>query len=372
MAHGGDADLTRINDSSSATAKPGKFAWSDVFHVELDGRQFMCGRRPGQTKFSTRFEFQRRTILRSLDTGDRKTAAKNALNLIRKVVRRDWDAVDEMSAKKARGPSGAALADEYIVKMEGLSKSHAAKGRCIIRRFVADVVRARSLEDVTPREIDAWLDKIENTNSRNGYFGYTRAFFNWAEKLDIIQKNPMAKMDAPPTQPARNILTISQMQEILRAGPNMERGMFAAFLMAAFAGLRTAEIARMNWEDIDLDREQIDVRHAKAKPGDFGERMVDFTEPLQRRKEWLTGTGKITFGDDQDLSRARLPIVKVLLRWPEWPSNCLRHSFATYHLARCLNPSLTAYQMGHTSPQMVRKVYAVPARRVVADEWWAL
>jgi hypothetical protein len=33
---------------------------------------------------------------------------------------------------------------------------------------------------------------------------------------------------------------------------------------------------------------------------------------------------------------------------------------------------VTAFQMGHTNPSMVLKVYAVPARKANGAAWWAL
>jgi len=47
-------------------------------------------------------------------------------------------------------------------------------------------------------------------------------------------------------------------------------------------------------------------------------------------------------------------------------------SFATYHLGRCCNAGLTAFQMGHTSPKMVQRVYAVPAVRADWKAWWKI
>jgi hypothetical protein len=36
------------------------------------------------------------------------------------------------------------------------------------------------------------------------------------------------------------------------------------------------------------------------------------------------------------------------------------------------NAGKTAYQMGHTNPAMVQRVYAVPARKADGAAWWAI
>jgi integrase len=105
--------------------------------------------------------------------------------------------------------------------------------------------------------------------------------------------------------------------------------------------------------------------------GGFDQRIVDFTEPLNRRKDWMAEqSGQIIPVASETLHthrrRACSPVLAV------WPDNCLRHSFATYHLGRAKNAGLTAYQMGHTSSAMVQKVYAVPAALADWQAWWNL
>jgi integrase len=105
--------------------------------------------------------------------------------------------------------------------------------------------------------------------------------------------------------------------------------------------------------------------------GGFDQRIVDFTEPLRRRRSWLAKQkGKIIPVASETLHTHRRRACAPVLT--EWPDNCLRHSYATYHLGRCKNPGLTAYQMGHTSSAMVSRVYAVPAALADWRAWWNL
>jgi integrase len=105
--------------------------------------------------------------------------------------------------------------------------------------------------------------------------------------------------------------------------------------------------------------------------GGFDQRIVDFTEPLKRRKAWLAKQkGRIIPMASETLhTHRRKACAPVLAVWPE---NCLRHSYATYHLGRAKNAGLTSYQMGHTDAKMVQKVYAVPAALADWRAWWNL
>jgi hypothetical protein len=55
-----------------------------------------------------------------------------------------------------------------------------------------------------------------------------------------------------------------------------------------------------------------------------------------------------------------------------WPSNCLRHSFASYHLAHFRDAAKTAFEMGHTSPALLYQTYANCVTRREAEKWWAV
>jgi integrase len=102
------------------------------------------------------------------------------------------------------------------------------------------------------------------------------------------------------------------------------------------------------------------------------DRIVDMTEPLIRRKKIFTGKkGRIVPGSARAFYEERRRLA-VKLGWDGFPENSLRHSFATYHLARCKSAPLTAFQMGHSSPAMVQRVYAVPAARADEKAWWRI
>ena len=175
---------------------------------------------------------------------------------------------------------------------------------------------------------------------------------------------------APRAKPLRNILTASQMQALLEQ--EMPEWVLASLLLGGFAGLRTVEVQRMNWEDIDAVSGQIHIRPEVIKStAGFDQRIVDFTEPLTRRQNFFAGkTGRLV---PEEITPRLFHYARVAAARSAgldgWPNNALRHSFATYYLARCKSAPQTAYQMGHTNPAMVQRTYAVPAARA---DWEAL
>lgn len=187
--------------------------------------------------------------------------------------------------------------------------------------------------------------------------------------MRFIERSPLDGLKSPRATPGRNILTPEQMREFLDAP--MGDDVRALVLLGGFAGLRTVEVARMNWEDIDTKTKQIHVRAEVSKQHEgMLERIVDLTEPLMKRRKFFEKKkGKIVTGSLEALHERRRKVA-LGLGWEGWPDNALRHSFATYHLGRCGNAGMTAYQLGHTSTAMVLRVYAVPAKRADWRAWW--
>jgi integrase len=228
------------------------------------------------------------------------------------------------------------------------------------------------LKAVSPIMLVQWFAKIPGSDTQRAtVYRYVRLFFNWCVKMDLLDRSPFRAVDCPRPRSRKDILDAAQMQALIDA--EMSDEMRASILLGGFAGLRSIEIQRMNWEDIDVKAGQIWVRPEVSKQHHgMMDRIVDFTEPLTKRKEFFTGKkGRIVPGSARSHYEERRRLA-AKLGWDGFPENALRHSFATYHLARCKSAPLTAFQMGHSSPAMVQRVYAVPAARADAQAWWEI
>lgn len=283
------------------------------------------------------------------------------------------DMVREKGKQAIYGEDGMSVAQAlrmWSVEAEGKSKSHADKIAATVKKLSSCI--KGPIARVEPLTLDRWLKTLEGSEtSRAMWFRYARMFFRWCYRMRFIDRSPLDGVRPPRATPARNILTPAQMKALLKAP--MPDDVMALVLLGAFAGLRTIEVARMNWEDVDFKSKQIHVRPEVSKQTTgMLERVVDMTEPLLKRREFFKGKkGVIVKGSLEALHEARRRVA-LGLGWEGWPDNALRHSFATYHLGRCGNAGMTAYQMGHTSPAMVQRVYAVPAVRADWKAFWRI
>ena len=267
------------------------------------------------------------------------------------------------------GLTVAAAVRMFVNEADPRSDSHRQKLEIFQRAFPAAF--GGRVADIEPAAIRRWIKaRSANGNTQAMYFRYARMFFGYLKSNRLIPDDPMGGVPAPKTKPGRNILTPQQMAELLDL--ELSDHVRALLLLGGFAGLRTEEVERMSWENVNVKTGQIHVPPGAMKDsGGYDQRIVDFTEPLKRRGAWISKQkGKIIPVASETLHTHRRAACAPVLA--EWPDNCLRHSFATYHLARAKNAGLTAYQMGHTSSSMVQRVYAVPSAMADWKKWWAI
>ena len=142
----------------------------------------------------------------------------------------------------------------------------------------------------------------------------------------------------------------------------------------AFSGMRSAEILRLDWGDVNFERGHITVAREKAKTG--SRRLVPIQPNLM---QWLAPyrerTGPIF--PKRTESQVGLPrIVGNVTAFAKrkgllWPNNCLRHSYATYRLAAIADTARVACEMG-TSVENLMKHYRELADEHDAQAWFAI
>ncbi len=191
---------------------------------------------------------------------------------------------------------------------------------------------ARPMDSITPLELEKWIH-LRGSSPTTGacYFRYVRMFWRWAYKKQLVEQNIIERVDSPEAKTRLHILTPPQMQALLAL--DCPKWLHAAFLLCGFTGLRTEELLRMDWNAVLHEEQSVHVaRGIQKDSGGWKERYVDFTDPIKRRAEDLKGEGKIVPVPFITFRRRRLEAAKAI-GLPGWPPNCLRHSFASYHLA---------------------------------------
>jgi integrase len=122
--------------------------------------------------------------------------------------------------------------------------------------------------------------------------------------------------------------------------------------IGAFAGIREAEIKRLDWSEVDLARGHIEIKAAKAKSA--RRRIIPIQPNLA---EWLSPYAAMKGSVVPEGARGKLDRVCKAAGLSHWPQNGLRHSFASYRLAAIHDAPRVAAELGHTTPQLLYSTY---------------
>jgi integrase len=138
--------------------------------------------------------------------------------------------------------------------------------------------------------------------------------------------------------------------------------------IGGFTGLRTAELKRLEWCDIDFERQLVEVTRGKSKTGarrhvQIQAALLAWLEPFRGRQ-----AGKICPRNLRRLLLADRQRAGIT----DWPANALRHSFASYALEHFKEPGTLTVEMGHGSPSLVQKFYRRRVKPEAARAWWSI
>ena len=227
-------------------------------------------------------------------------------------------------------------------------------------------------------DIERWLDgyksnrgKLLSPVSRNNFLTYLNSFFNYAVKKGYASSNPVERIDRAHFDRSEiAILTPEQVRSLLNAAQAQTPELVAYLAIAVFAGVRPTELQRLTWEDVNLDLRYIHIGGAAAKG--HSERYVDIEDVLA---EWLKQyggeSGQVCPGDTYVFTKLFNKAREEAGLKEAWKPDVLRHTYASYHVAKYQRKDKTALMMGH-SVKMLDRHYRKPLHRSHVKEFWSI
>jgi integrase len=302
-----------------------------------------------------------------------RVMAQNAVEALQPFGRTIADAVRHYVAHlkaSERSCTAEELVKELVAAKErdGLSIRHVSDLRCRLKIFAKkfDVPVAT----ITSAEIDDWLRSLPvSAVTRNGYRRLVILAFNFAVKRGYAASNPAASTEeAKETKTKPGILTVEQATALLvNASPEI----LPYIAIGLFAGVRRAEIQRLDWSEIDFDSGHIEVTAEKSK-SNIANRFITLQPNL---REWLLPLRKIRGSvtpQESFVFRQLFDAARVAAGIAEWPDNALRHSFASYHVAHFKEAKALALEMGHIDSGMLFNHYRALVKPKEAGRYWSI
>jgi integrase len=253
-------------------------------------------------------------------------------------------------------------------RKDGRAPMYVADLKKRLARFRADF-GARKIAGITVEELDNWLRNLDcGPKSRANFRANVGVLFSYAERRRMIDSNPILRTARPKLiDKAPEIFSVDQLAALLNAASTSAPDVVPMLAIGAFAGLREAEIKRLAWSEVDLQRRFIEVKAAKAKTAK--RRIIEIQPNLC---EWLRPYAGMTGAVVPVNARKKLDLVRQTAELTCWPQNGLRHSYASYRLAATHDAPRVASELGHTSPQMLYSTYRELVLPEEAERYWKL
>lgn len=249
-------------------------------------------------------------------------------------------------------------------KRRGLTERYCQDLRWRLSRFANDFPNTK-IAAITGRQLGEWLAGLPvAAGTRNTFRRDLRTLFSYCVKHEYCQASEAEKTEAAKEvdKPA-GILTVNQAIALLNACDN---DLLPYVAISLFAGVRVAEMQKLDWSEVDFESGHIEVTAAKAKTAK--RRLVPISDNL---RSWI-----------QPLAQCEGLVVPLGLRkrfvqtkegagLAEWPHNAMRHSYGSYRLAQCHDVARVSLEMGN-SPQMVFSHYRELVKPKQAERYWAI
>ena len=235
------------------------------------------------------------------------------------------------------------------------------------------------LEAVKGTEVDAWLRELDlGPRSRNNLRSSIQALYNFAIARKYLPKDHDA-MDAVPLAKDKGgeieIFTPGEMAELLAVASPKHLPFLA---ISAFAGVRHAELERLDWANVNRKAKIIEIKAGTAKTA--SRRVIPILPNLAAwLKDYWQDEGPIcqyAYMADEFGDLARRATAERKKKKPDapdfkWKHNALRHSFISYRVAMTQDVAKVSLEAGN-SPQMIFKHYRELVQPKAAKAWFAI
>ena len=236
------------------------------------------------------------------------------------------------------------------------------------------------VEGIHATDINRWLVGMRHVSGRtkNNYRAALATLLSFARQEGYLQRGIPTEAEYSARYDARGgeigVYTAEKLRTLLFG---LEPRLMPFVAIGAFAGLRSAEIVRLEWQEIRLTQSVIEIKASKAKTA--SRRLAPILPVLA---EWLSPvrkeSGRVLAGVSDEFALATQfkravdaiadedgkPLIRIV-------HNGLRHSFITYRMAILKNAAQVALEAGN-SPRMIFEHYRELATEAEANAWFAV
>jgi integrase len=233
------------------------------------------------------------------------------------------------------------------------------------------------VSELTPGIVSRYLTAMtvaartrKNARDVLGYFGRWLVLHGYLARgtdlVEGVQKYSMKSGDI-------EIFTPAELSKLIE---HSDARLLPYIVIGAFAGLRGAEIQRLDWSEVDMQDGFIEVKAEKAKTDT--RRLVPIQPNL---KAWLEDCAKKSgpvCPFKNVVNQLMKLVAKINKSLPKnipdndrmrWKKNALRHSYISYRVAECADVARVADESGN-SPAVIKTNYLKRVKPDQAKAWF--
>ncbi len=258
------------------------------------------------------------------------------------------------------------LSRRYVLDMQ--ARLHKAA-----ESFTGQIVKIRTAD------VDAWLKGMKQTSgrTRNNYRNAIITLFRFAKDKGYLLRDQQTEAEYSSRYNGQGgaigIYTPEQVELLLnRIAPRL----LPVVAIGAFAGLRSAEISRLEWSEVLFDQDVIEIKARKAKTAT--RRLAPILPVLAAwLKPFAKKSGRVLQGVNDEFALATQfkkavdaitgpdgkPLLKII-------HNGFRHSFISCRMAVLKNAAEVSLEAGN-SPRMIFEHYRELVTERTGKEWFS-
>ncbi|MBQ4647429.1 MAG: site-specific integrase [Candidatus Gastranaerophilales bacterium] len=199
----------------------------------------------------------------------------------------------------------------------------------------------------------------------NRYMTYMRVVFSYFVKNDVININPMAKVEKLSEDNARvRYLDEKEIKKLLIACKNENYELYVCVLIALLTGARKSEILKLTWQNVDLEHKMfyfLDTKNGENRGVPMQEALFEEFIKLKEinkiiylnKKDFIfkTPDGK----QKESLIGKLFPKIVKECKIENFRFHDLRHTHASYQAMNGISQAITQKTLGHKSPAMTNR-----------------
>jgi integrase len=194
----------------------------------------------------------------------------------------------------------------------------------ILQRSLVDRVGSRSVHSIARRDVIDIVNAVVDRGApvaANKTLKVVRSFFGWCVGRAILERSPCDGVRAPTVERARDrILTDRELARIIRAACRLGGPYGAIVEVLALTGQRRDEVARMTWNEVDLEHwvwtlPAVRTKNDKPHIVQLSDRVVAVIRAQQRIGGLVFSRSGVTPVGDFSIQKRRLDDLCGVSHW---------------------------------------------------------